>query len=221
MAPQKKETAPQVEAALEEFDLSEWLNGTTSPKDTITVYRDGEALKNLQKLTAYIESVKGMDEKRKSELVGSIADDPDADALDDNVTAEIEAMRERAKATSLTFELEGLAPSETALIEKKVAKHFKGQKDEDGNEYKDGAEHPDYPLALANAYISRSIIDTMTPDGKSVKKKWTEAEVEQLRYNPATGKGLPGMEFNRLEGKVISVVYMRYDVDTLIDQDFS
>lgn len=214
------EQDPKITEALEEFDLSEWLDGATSPKDTVTVYRDGETLRNLQKLLAYVEAAKAQSGEQKRQLL-SLVDEHDVDAIDSEVEDQIAELRAKLAASGLTFEVEGLAPMETSLIQKKVAKRFKGQKDADGKEYADGAEHPDYGFALDEAYISRCVKATRNADGKLVKKSWTPEEIHQLRYNEETGRGLPANEFGRLSQKVVSVVYMRYDMDQLITQDFS
>lgn len=216
----ENEQNPKVEEALEEFDLAEWLDGATSPKDTITVYRDGETLRNLQKLLQYVEQTKMEGQENKRQLL-SLADEDDVDELDSEVEEQIAELRAKLAASGLTFEVEGLAPAEVSLIQKKVAKRFKGQKDAEGNEYSDGTEHPDFGFALDEAYISRCVKATRNAEGKLVKKSWTPEEVHQLRYNEETGKGLPANEFSRLSGKVVSVVYLRYDMDQLITQDFS
>jgi len=45
MAGKKSDTAPEVSETLAAFDVKEWLNGTTNPKTTVTIYRDGEGSK--------------------------------------------------------------------------------------------------------------------------------------------------------------------------------
>lgn len=217
---EKTEQDPKITEALEEFDLAEWLDGATSPKDTITIYRDGETLRNLQKLLQYAEQSKMLSPEEKRENF-SIADEDDVETIDSEVEEQIAELRTKLAASGLKFEVEGLAPAETSLIQKKVAKRFKGKKDAEGNEYKDGSEHPDFGFALDEAYIARCVKATYNSAGQLVKKSWTPEEVHQLRYNEETGKGLPANEFGRLSQKVVSVVYLRYDMDQLISQDFS
>jgi len=208
---------PKVEEAVEAFDVAEWLSLSTSPKDSVVIYNDGEALRNLTKLQNHVDQMAVLKEEERRELTASIADEPDAAHLDENVQAEMESMRARLRKASLRFFLEGIPPKESDLIDKKVTRAFKDREDADG---KKGAEHSEYGEALADAYLSRAILRAENSDGVVVKGKWTPEEVHSLRFNEETMRGLPGNEFGRLEKQCVDLIYMRYDVDKIIDQDF-
>lgn len=211
MANAKKTEAP-VEEALEAFDVKEWLSGSTNPKSSVTVYRDGETLEDLKKLTNYALQMKS--EQVRQEAI-SIADEEEVAKLDFDTEAKIEELREKLAASGLTFHLTGFPQVEQNLLNKKVAKGLKGKPATEGEEEVPGGNaHPDYPQAISDAYLARAITKVVAPNGAELAKKWTPAEVHDLRQ-------LPADEFTRLEREAISVVYMQYDVDQLVDQDFS
>lgn len=209
----EKNESPEVAEALESFDLKEWLSGSTNPKTTVTVYRDGETLENLKQLTNHILQAKA---EANIAQQGSIAEENgiDLEELDKAAHEKLVALRAKLDQSGLTFHLAGFPQVEQQLITKKVAKSLKGRDaTETEPEVPAGDRHPDYPQAVSNAYLARAIEKVVLPSGVESDKKWTADEVKELR-------SLPAGEFARLEQAAISVVYMQYDVDTLIDQDF-
>jgi len=145
----------------------------------------------------------------------SIADEAQVEQLDSDVEDQIAKLRESLAESGLTFHLTGFPQVEQTLIDKATAKRFKAKPATETEEAVPGGNsHPDYPMALSDAYLARSIEKVVAPNGAELTKKWTPDEVHELR-------DLPGQEFTRLEQAAISVVYMQYDVDQLVDQDFS
>ncbi len=198
--------------ALDSFDVKDWLAGATNPKTTVTVYRDGSTLEDLKKLTNYALQMKSPGVRDEAL---SIADEEQIAKLDSDTEAQIEKLREQLAQSGLTFHLTGFPQVEQQLLTKKTARKFKPtEATETEPGIPGGEQHPDFPKAISNAYLARSIEKVVAPSGAELTKKWTPEMVDDLRQ-------LPGDEFNRLERAAISVVYMQYDVDTLVDQDFS
>ena len=121
---------------VETFDLNSALTGVTRPKDSITVFTDGERAHQLEEVLTSI-SVLGQ-EKAILPPAGGITGNPRADEIDGEI-AELEELSallvQELRDSSLTFHLRGLAPKQTRLIvkswEKKIKPESKSPSDDE------------------------------------------------------------------------------------------
>ena len=215
-------TQNPAEAAIEDLDVMAWLDDSTQPSESIEIYNKGTLLKDLIKLTGVVEQQKARIEDRSRDLTmdRSIADEEEetiTEALD-----AIEALREELKGTGLTFFLQGLTSKEKEMIAATEARKLKGTpssgtigKDDWVPAVGSGEEHPDYNKNFNGTLIAKSIASVQNANGAVSTKKWTADQVEKLRVT------LPGVEFRRLSNAVFDINYYSYEVDKLVDLDFS
>lgn len=209
------DTTTPVEKALKEFSVDSWLEDSTQAQDTIELYNNGRLVKALLELTEFIEKQADKRQQEEQQLLrmpGSIDED---NGVSQEVLEEIESLREQLHGTGLTFHLTGITPIERDILDKKTQRSLKPVKPtEDSPAIPGGAEHPDYRNKWTDTLVAACISKVVSPDGSEDTTKWTPARVEKLR-------NLPGVEFMRLSNAVFGVVFMSYEIEKLIDLDFS
>lgn len=206
--------APEAQAALDDFDVVAWLDDSINAESTITVYRDGTTLLELQELAEVAEEATRK-AKQSSEAKLSIADDY-ADTAQEAVEAAEDA-RERLAKSGLTFKLRSVGTETRDVLLKKLArdKRFKEvEETEDQPGVPGGERHPDFQRVYQHELMSKAIVSVSTADGKVDSKPWTPERVESLHR-------LPLNEYTRLWNKVYEIHYAQYDIDRMVDLDFS
>lgn len=143
------------------FDVLAVIKGRKYPEQSTDIYFDSEAMFELDVL-----------EQR-------IADETDGDVVN-SLDAEGEAIKERIRASKLTFEMRGLSHGHVTALLKKVAADYKE------------AEGIDLALEQTYAHISASIVKVTNAAGEEGATDWNRDAVEAL-YNY-----LPPTEFGKL-----------------------
>lgn len=143
------------------FDVLSVIKGRKYPEQSTDIYFDVVAMYELDLL-----------EQR-------IANETDADAVN-ALDAQGEAIKERIRASKLTFEMRGLGHGHVTALLKKVAADHKE------------AEGFDLALEQTFAHISASIIKVTNAEGEEGSTEWNRDAVEAL-YNY-----LPPTEFGKL-----------------------
>jgi hypothetical protein len=109
-------------------------------------------------------------------------------------------------ATSLTFHLQGLAPSAVSALEK----HLKAT-----TEFKEGSENTTFTDAFNNTLIVKSIVSVERTDGAINTDKWTVEQVSDLLGQ------LYISEANKIYEGVAEINYIGAIFDRAVNADFS
>jgi len=212
--------APEVDAVLEELDIMSWLGEAANATGEIELYRDGPLLVELQELTDMVDDLRDARKRQAAQLlapdVQSIADE--GSSAIDNAVARIEEIREALKGSGTTWHLEGISPGDRDAAANKLAKdsRFRAKKaSEDEPAVPGGSDHPDYADAWRDLLMSKSIKKVVAPNGAVSTKHFSPEECGRLRFQ------LPGAEFSRLSSKIARLNYISYDIERLVDVDFS
>lgn len=207
-----------VQESLDSFDLATWLDDAQTPEDTVVIYRDGVRLRELKELTDFVQGVDEMrainQKKDKRAEPTSIADEADDKA--DAAREQIVILREELAKTALTFHLKGMSPGEREILSKSIAGKLKKKaptEDEDG--HAGGVDHPDFQAKFTFDLVARSIVKIVNAHGAVDDKKKKASDIELMKSK------LGAAEWVRLSNAVYDITYMAYDVDKLINSDFS
>ena len=208
-----EQTAPEVEQALEEFDVVDFLSDTINAESDITVYKDGTTLVQLARAEQIAREA--TEEQKQAEAAKlSIADEYDEAAAE--ATQIATALRDKLSQSGITFSLRSVGTESRDVLIKKLEREsrFKAVPAKDGEPAVQGKrDHPDFQKAFEEELLALSIVKAAA-DGKVDPKKWTPARVRSLRK-------LPGNEFTRLWNKCYELHFMQYNIDRMIDLDFS
>lgn len=203
-------TAPPVE----DFDIVDWLNDSINAESTITVYRDGTRLYQLEELSAL--AANAAERAKNADAAGlSIADEFDEAATE--AIASAEKLRKELAPSGVTFRLRSIGTESRDVLYKALAREsrFKGTpKSGDVEAIPGGDKHPDFFGAFQDVLIARAVVDVTTADDRKDARQWTAERVNALRK-------LPLREFDRLWNKVHDLHYKQYDIERMIDLDFS
>lgn len=208
------DTTNPMQKALDEFSVDQWLDDATQAEDSIEIYNNGRLVKDLLELTQFIDNQreKAKEDSRQLLTNSSIADEAE---ISQEVLDKIDALREELHGTGMVFHLKGIAPAERDMLDKKVQRSLKAVKaSEDTPAIPGGIEHPDYRDKWTETLIAKCIDKVVSPTGAVDSTKWTPERVAKLR-------NLPGVEFIRLSNAVFGAVFMTYEIEKLVDLDFS
>lgn len=213
-------TAPEVTAVLDDLDIMSWLGESANAAGTIELYNNGPLLIELQELTDLVDDLKEARKRQEAQLikpeVQSIADE--GSTAIEHAVERIKAIREELKGTGTTWHLEGISPGDRDALDNKLQKNEK-YRAKKATEHEPavgaGREHPDYSDDWRDLLMSKCIKKIVAPSGAESKKKFSPEECGKLRFM------LPGAEFNRLANKVAVLNYISYDIERLVDTDFS
>lgn len=207
--------SPEAQTAVDSFDLVDWLNDAVNAESEITVYRDGIALMTLGELVELADEASDKAEKANlAEL--SIADDF-TEAGRDAVQA-VEAQREVLKKSALTFQLRSIGSVARDALLKKMEREdrFKAVPATDDEPAVPGRrQHPEFLFSFQKELLSRSIVSATDVQGRVNRGPWTLEIVDSLNEK------LPLNEFSRLLNKAHELHFTQYEIDKLIDLDFS
>lgn len=205
----------EAKAALEGFDALDWLNGAVNAETEITIYRDGTGLLTLAELVDLADDA--TDKAQKATMAElSIADEFESTATD--AVAAVKAQRETLKASGLTFKLRSIGTDARDVLLKKLEREdrFKAKPATDDEPAVPGRrQHPEFLYAFQQELLSRSIVSATTPNGQTDRGPWGMDRVNALREK------LPLNEFPRLVNKAHDLHFTQYEIDKLIDLDFS
>lgn len=188
-----------VEGALNEesFDVFEFVAGTATPSDTVTLYTNAHAAVRIEKIKL---AEKNRVERAKAGVDQySIADDIEDDYQESE--EELEELVESLKSSGLKFELKGLAPKALDALEKSVKAKTK--------------EDEDFYTNLMPEIVARSIVKVTDAKGRVNSTKWAAEKIEQL------GKELYPSEYMKLTNEVARLNYVAAVFDTSVTADFS
>lgn len=194
-----------VDAAIEEatsrdtFDVLEFVQGSNTPEQTITVYTDADAALKL----AHIFIEEAARSKQASEESLGLTDEDEYEGADE---AEINELHERLSASALIFRLKGLAPAAVRALES----HLKATTD-----YKEGAENEEFTEAFNNSLIAKTIKSVERPDGSVSTTAWTAETVGKLN------ESLYVSEANKLFNGAAEVNFVGAIFDRAVNADFS
>jgi hypothetical protein len=175
------ETATNVKT----FSVLEAIQGTAFPTDEVTIYTDAAS--------AYEISV----------LETRISEERDTDKANE-LSAQQAVLRDKIKASALTFTLHGFAPEIVHAINDSVAA-------------KHNVEDTDTGPAAREAnfrYLAESIQRIVSADGSVDSHHWTFEEIEALE------KAIPSEEFGRLMVKMEEVAFAALVFEAKVDADF-
>lgn len=208
------DTAPEIQEAVDSFDVVDWLNEAVNASTTITVYRDGATLRELAEAAPVLEEAE-KDSKNAKAAELSIADEFDEAAQE--ARAIVEPLREKLQESGATFHLRSIGTTARDELIKAVSR----RKDlkavpatEDEPAVRGGREHPDFQDRYEEALIAKSIVKVVDAQGRENVALWTADKVKALRK-------LPANEFRRLWDKTYGLHWMQYEIDQMIDLDFS
>lgn len=205
-------TDPQVQAAIDDFDVANWLSDVINAEAEITVYKNGTILLELNELSALAEEAAEKSKNAKQAEL-SIADEY-SDAATEAIAA-AEALRETLKPSGITFKLRSIGTESRDVLIKKIERKYPAQPAKDGKPaIKGGTDHPDFWEDYQEQLLSKTIVSATTADGRTDSKEWTPDRVKTLRR-------LPQFEFQRLWNKASSLYTTQYDIDRMVDLDFS
>lgn len=198
----------------ETLDIGDWLSGLVNAESTITVYRDGTRLYQLEELSRL--AADAAEQAKNANNAGlSIADEYDETASE--AIAAAEKVRAELAPSGLTFHLRSIGTEGRDALLKKLEREprFKAvPKTGDTEAIPGGQQHPDYFEAYQHELTSRAIIKVEDANGRGNAEPWTPEKVAGLRR-------LPLNEFNRLWNKVYDLHYKNYDIERMVDLDFS
>lgn len=202
-------------AAIENFDVLDWLNDAINAETEITVYRDGTALVTLGDLANLADEASDKAGKAKmAEL--SIADEFD-EAAQEAIKA-VEAQREVLKRSGLTFKLRSIGSEARDVLLKKLERddRFKAVPAADDEPAVPGKrQHPEFLFAFQQELLSRSIVSATDAQGRVNNGPWGMDVVDALHTH------LPLNEFPRLLNKAHDLHFTQYEIEKLVDLDFS
>lgn len=132
------------------FDLFEFVSGQSYPEDTVQVYTDRATVYKIDKLETEISNE--VDSEKSNEL-----------------DAQIKALVEKVRETSLTFHLRGIPTPVVIDVEKKVDAKFG-----------EGSEDPERHIDKFNELIALHIQYVSRPDGSKDLRTWDRESVEKL-----------------------------------------
>jgi len=169
------------------FSVLDAAKGRSYPSDKAVVYTDVEALYDYDKL----------------EGVANATSDGDAvNALE----GQLEALREKIKASALTFHMRGFAPGVTQAINDEAAAKFGPEADLDSGE----------PFIWrADKWIAESIIRVTDVDDAVDEHRWSIEDVVALRT------WLPETEFAKVRLLAFSLSFQAWQFDRAVTADFS
>ena len=180
-------------AAPEEFDVLEFVRGTATPEDTVTIFTDADAAVKIADIVAA--------EAARDEDSLSIADESE---IDEGVFNELHA---RLTASALELTLKGIAPAARVALEN----HLKATLP-----YREGELNEEYNEALNYELVSRSIKGvTRLSTGAVSSTEWTPERVKSFLDE------LYVSEQNKVYFGVMKVTYVSDIFDKAVTADFS
>jgi hypothetical protein len=126
--------------------------------------------------------------------------------------------RETLRKSGLTFKLRSIGTDARDMLLKKLEREerFKAKPATDDEPAVPGRrQHPDFMYAFQQELLSRSIVSATTPTGQVDRGPWGMDRINALREK------LPMNEFPRLVFKAHDLHFTQYEIDKLIDLDFS
>lgn len=188
-----------VEAATSEdnFDALSFFAGASLPEDSVTIYANANAAYKLSNIAQRIKEQKERDEDEGSSITDEVYY-PDED--------EVAELKAALKASSVVFNVRGLAPAAREAIEKKVRATFK---------YVEGEANTEYNEALSASLIANTITSVTNAAGRADKNKWNAERVA------AFAKSAPDSEYAKLYLAVLKVNYIGDAIDQAVSADFS
>lgn len=226
MAEATEEIAPPVAAALSSdvFDVNAWLADTNYAEDSVEVYNNGTLLRELSDLTDAAAQLQERVNANEKAVIKSIIDEQSTEiaAKLEQASEQIELLRESLRGTGVTFHFQGIPPEKRRLLQKALEKTLKEKPpvvDDDGNitepGYSGGSAHPDFPGKWETTLIRESFVKMVSMNGSVSDAKLTDEDIESLH-----GQMLDP-EWVRLSNCAFDVNFYQYDIDRLVDIDFS
>lgn len=180
------------------FSVLDAARGRSYPQDTVSVYTDEEAAYEVHRLNQVD------------------ADEKDSAAHESRV-AEIDALKERVKASVLTFRMRGVSDKVKDSINKETIAKFgeavisdTGQWISGGADFGDGADWNNAKL------LAEHILDVTDAEGNVDSHHWTPEEIIDLRTNV-----LPEDQFQELVGMLFKLSFAKNWFDASVTPDFS
>lgn len=114
--------------SVEKFDLRSALQKTSYPTDDVTVYLDGHKAHELNLVLDEIDELEGKALSLSAAVSGGIVDDPEKEAVDEQIAAlkerELELLKE-IRDSALTFTIRGVAPTQWRILDKEARRKIK------------------------------------------------------------------------------------------------
>lgn len=168
------------------FSVLDAAKGRSYPTDEVTVYTDVASLYHLNELDA-------------------IANDAETGDEANVVEPEIAELREKIKASAMTFYLRGFSPGVRESINDEARAKF-------GDDV--SLDKGDPLVWRLNRYINESIITVTNAEGAVDKHRWTYDDVVSLRGF------LPDEEFLKIQDKMFELSLASWKFDEAVNADF-
>lgn len=182
------------------FDVLDFVRNASLPSESVTIYTNAAAAKELAGLLA-AEASRLKAAAAADDYGLSIADEPE-DLFDDARATEL---HDELAASALVFDLRGIAPAAHTALENHLKATFP---------YREGADNPEYGQALEHNLIAKTITSVRNAAGAVDDTPWTAARVADLvteLYPSETGK---------LFVAVAEVTYLGNVFDRAVSADF-